>query len=91
MARRLPPRREQVSVGLVGSMSVRGALLQIIREFKPEGVSDLDAALNLVCKHADTIRALMDENDALRALLAEISARAASAPKSALDTPETRA
>jgi hypothetical protein len=40
----------------VSEADVRKGVLDIIRQMKPEGLSELDAAINVISNHAATIR-----------------------------------
>ena len=42
------------------------ALLDVIRYFKPEGMSDLDAALNAIANKAETEKQLLQEIERLK-------------------------
>jgi hypothetical protein len=44
----------------------RRALLDVIREFKPPEISELDAALNVIASHAAMINSLLREIKTLR-------------------------
>lgn len=48
------------------------ALLEVIRHFKPEGVSDLDAALNNIAHKAEHEKELLQEIDTLKDQLRRI-------------------
>lgn len=58
----------------IEAIRARKALLDLIREFKPEGLSDLDAAINVISNHAETIRKQTDEINALKAIIRQIRA-----------------
>jgi hypothetical protein len=57
--------------------SDRRELLNVIRQFKPPDISDLDAALNCIASHAETIRELTNARRELQDALFDIGKKAA--------------
>lgn len=53
------------------------AILNVIHEFKPDDISDLEAALNVITNHAAQIRELTDRIAHLESVLAQIGELAA--------------
>lgn len=64
------------------------ALLDVIRHFKPEGVSDLDAALNAIAHKAETEKQLLKEVERLEDRLESIR-KLTQPPASEPDTKES--
>lgn len=52
------------------------ALLDVIREFKPSTIDDLEAALNVISNHAAQIRELTDKVRHLERVLDQIADKA---------------
>lgn len=49
------------------------ALLDTVRSFKPEGITDIEALLNIVTNHASQIKTLTDRVKHLEKVLDQIS------------------